>query len=99
MNDNKPVSPIFQIIMNMLIKKENKNYVLAVASNKTRDFVIIIVQQSSYIYCKKYTLEDIIKINFFKNYELLSNCIEIIVNLFSSKKNLILLEEEEKKKG
>ena len=98
MNDNKPVSPIFQIIMNMLIKKENKNYVLAVASNKTRDFVIIIVQQSSYIYCKKYTLEDIIKINFFKNYELLSNCIEIIVNLFSSKKDLILLEEEEEKK-
>ena len=99
MNENKVDSPIFQIIMNMLIKRENKNYVLAVASNKTRDFVILIIQQSSYIYCRKYILDDLTKINFFKSYQNygLSKCIEIMVNLFLTKKDIILIEEEEKK--
>ena len=85
----------FQIIMNMLINRNEKNYLLIIASNKSRDFAIILIQQSSFIYCNKYLLDDFKKINFFKNYFGLGQCIEIMINLFKEKKDLIKIEEEE----
>ena len=85
----------FQIIMSMLIKRNEKNYLLIIASNKSRDFAIILIQQSSFVYCNKYLLDDFKKINFFKNYFGLSQCIEILINLFREKKDLIKIEEEE----
>ena len=83
----------------MHLIKDNKSFLFIIASNQTRDFFILLIQQSSFIYCKKYDLESLKKINFFKNYENfgLSNCIEIMVNLFQEKKDLINLEEEEEK--
>ena len=90
-NDNSE----FQIIMNMLLKRNEKNYILIIASNKARDFAIILIQQSSFVYCNKYLLDDFKKINFFKNYFGLSQCIEIMINLFKEKKELIRIEEEE----
>ena len=99
MDDDNKDSPIFQIIMNMLIKNGNKNYLLNIASNKSRDFAIILIQQSSYVYIKKYILDDFKELNFFKNYNDfgLRHCIEILINLFQEKKNLISIEEEENK--
>lgn len=99
MNYNNSDSPYFQIIMNMHLIKDNKHFLFAIASNQTRDFVILLIQQSTFIYCEKYDLESLKKINFFKNYENfgLNNCIEIMVNLFKEKKDLINLEEEEEK--
>ena len=88
----------FDIIMNMLIKYE-KDYLIIVASNKTRDYAIILIQQSSYIYYRQYFLDDFKKINFFKNYLSfgINQCIEIMINLFKEKKKLINIEEEENK--
>ena len=88
----------FDIIMNMLIKYE-KDYLIIVASNKTRDYAIILIQQSSNIYFRKYFLDDFKKINFFKNYLSfgINQCIEIMINLFKEKKKLINIEEEENK--
>lgn len=85
----------FQIIMSMLINRNEKNYLLIIVSNKSRDFVIILIQQSSFVYCNKYCLDDFKKINFFKNYFGLNQCIEIMINLFKEKKELIQIEEEE----
>jgi hypothetical protein len=78
-NENEEI----QIIMNILIKKNEKNYLVVIASNKPRDYAIILVQQSSFIYCSRYGLEDFKKINFFKNYLNfgLKQCIEILINL------------------
>jgi hypothetical protein len=89
----------FDIIMNMLIKKNDKDYLIVVSSNKTRDYAIILIQQSSYIYFRKYLLDDFKKINFFKNYLNfgINQCIEILINLLKEKKELINIEEEENK--
>jgi hypothetical protein len=89
----------FDIIMNMLINNNEKDYLIIVASNKTRDYAIILIQQSSYIYFRKYFLDDFKKINFFKNYLSfgINQCIEIMINLFKEKKKLINIEEEENK--
>ena len=87
----------FQILMNMLLHRNDKNYLIIIASNKTRDFVVILIQQSSYIYRIKYNLEDFQKINFFKNYVNLGlgQCIEILINLLKEKKNVINILENE----
>ena len=87
----------FLIIMDMMIKQEDKNYLIIIASNKSRDSAIILIQQSSFIYCSKYILDDFKKINFFKNYLNfgLSQCIEILINLLKEKQNLINIVEEE----
>ena len=87
----------FLIIMDMMIKQEDKNYLIIIASNKSRDSAIILIQQSSFIYCSKYILDDFKKINFFKNYLNfgLSQCIEILINLLKEKQNLIKIIEEE----
>ena len=87
----------FDIIMNILINNNEKDYLLIVASNKTRDYAIILIQQSSYIYFRKYFFDDFKKINFFKNYLGLNQCIEIMINLFKEKKELINIEEDENK--
>ena len=94
MEDKDPYG--FQIIMNMLINKNQKDYLIIIASNNTRDFAVILIQQSSYIYFSKYNLDDFKKINFFKNYLNfgLSQCIEIMINLFKEKKSLLNIEEE-----
>ena len=94
-NENEEI----QIIMNILIKKNEKNYLVVIASNKPRDYAIILVQQSSFIYCSRYGLEDFKKINFFKNYLNfgLKHCIEILINLLKEKKFSINIEEEENK--
>ena len=85
--------------MNMLINKNEKDYLIVVASNKNRDYAIILIQQSSYIYLKKYFLDEFKKINFFKNYLSfgINQCIEIMINLLKEKKELINIEEEENK--
>ena len=87
----------FQILTNMLIEKNDKDYLIIIASNKSLDFAIILVQESSYVYCKKYVLEDFKKINFFKNFIGfgIKQCIDIMIDLLKQKKNLINLEEEE----
>lgn len=87
----------YQIMMNMLIKKNEKNYLIIVSSNISRNVAIILVQQTSFIYCSKFNLDDFKKINFFKNYLNfgLTQCIEILINLLKEKKNLISIEEEE----
>ena len=97
-NDNMD-STIFEIIMNMLLKIKNKKYLFCIASNKSRDWAILFIQESSYMYASKYEIDDFKKFNIFKNCEnlKLSNCIEIIVNLFKEKKDLIKIEEEENK--
>ena len=89
----------YEIIMNLLIKKNEKNYILIISSNKSRDFAIFLIQQASLTYCSKYVLEDFKKINFFKNYLNygLKQCIDILINLLKEKQNLINIEEEEKK--
>ena len=88
-----------QIIMNILINKNEKDYLIVISSNESHDYAIILVQQSSFIYCSKYVLEDFKKINFFKNYSNfgLKQCIDILINLIEEKKNLIQIEEEENK--
>ena len=48
MEDKDPYG--FQIIMNMLINKNQKDYLIIIASNNTRDFAVILIQQSSYIF-------------------------------------------------
>ena len=87
----------YGIMMNMLIKKNEKKYLIIVSSNSSRNIAIILVQQTSFIYCNKYNLDDFKKINFFKNYLNfgLTQCIEILINLLKEKKNLITIEEEE----
>ena len=88
-----------QILMDMLIKKNEKSYLMVIASNKSHDFMVILVQQSSFIYTNKYYLKDFKQINFFKNYNFygLNQYIEIITNLLKEKKNEINIEEEENK--
>ncbi len=87
----------FKIIMNMLLKKNEKDYIILIAYNKDSDFAIFIVRQSSYVYSSKYILEDFKKINFFKNYLNfgLNQCIEIMMNLLKDKQGLINIEENE----
>ena len=99
MNNDKNELSTFQIIMNKLIKKESKNYLFVMASNNTKDFVILLIHQSSYIYCEKYELEDLKKINFFKNFQNLNveNYIELMKKLFEEKKDSIEIDEEEDK--
>ena len=87
----------FLIVMDMMIKQNDKNYLLIIASNKSRDSSIILIQQSSFVYCSKYILDDFKKINFFKNYVNfgLNQCIEILINLLKEKKHLIKIIEQE----
>ena len=91
----------FEIILNMYIQKENKNYLFLIVSNEQKDFVIIFIQQSSYIYANKYYLTDLKKLNFINNYfKDLNKCndiINIIKQIFNEKKDLIIIEEEQKK--
>ena len=96
---NDSDTPIFQIITNMMIKKEGENYLLAIGSNSTRDFVIIFIQKSSTIYAAQYYLNYFKNINFFNKYVNygLNKCIEIMVDMFHNKKDDILIEEEEDK--
>ena len=97
-NENSDDSVQFEIIMNLNLKKENKDYLFIIASNKTRDYAIILIQKLSCIYANKYVLEDFQKINFFKNNNYnLSQCIDIMINIFNEKKDLIMIEEEENK--
>ena len=86
-----------EILMNLLLEKNEKKYLLIAGSNQTRDFAIILVKHSSLIYSHKYILEDFQKIYFFKNYISLGvdKCIEIMFNLLKEKQNLIKIEEEE----
>ena len=96
--DEKKIDDI-QIIMNILINKNEKDYLIVISLSEPHDYAIIFVQQSSFIYCGKYGLDDFKKINFFKNYSNfgLKQCIEILINLIEEKKNLIHIEEEENK--
>ena len=86
-----------QIIMNLLLEKNEKKYLLILASNQTRDFAIVLAKHSSLIYNHKFYLEDFQKINFFQNYISLGldKCIEIMFNLLKEKQNLINIDEEE----
>ena len=97
-NENNDNSDQLEIIMNMNLKKKNNNYLFIIASNKTRDYAIMLIQKLSCIYAVRYILEDFQKINFFKNYNYnLSQCIDIMINIFNEKKDLIMIEEEENK--
>ena len=97
-NENNDNSDQLEIIMNMNLKKKNSNYLFIIASNKTRDYAIMLIQKLSCIYAVRYILEDFQKINFFKNYNYnLSQCIDIMINIFNEKKDLIMIEEEENK--
>ena len=49
-NENNDDSVQFEIIMNMNLKKENKDYLFIIASNKTRDYAIVLIQKLSCIY-------------------------------------------------
>ena len=95
MNEN--LNDDFQIIMIMILKRNNKDYLLAIASNKPRDFALFLIQESSNVYCNRYVLEDFEKINFFKIYLGfgLRQCIEIMIDLLKQKEKLIILEEKE----
>ena len=84
----------FQIIESELIKNNKKYYLLTIASNKSRNALFLLIQQSSYFYFKK--LEDFKEINFLKKFNL-SQSIDIIIKLFQEKKDSINLEEEENK--
>ena len=99
MDNNNNDSPEFEILMNILITKNNKNYLLNIASNKSKDFLIIIIHQSSYVYCKKYIIDDFKEINFFKKYNNFdfNQLIEILIKILKDKKDLISIEEEENK--
>ena len=87
----------FKIIMNMILNKNDKKYEIFIAYNNESDFAIFIVSQKSYIYSRKYRLEDFKKINFFKNYLNfgLYQCIEIMMNLLKEKQDLINIIEKE----
>ena len=89
-------SSSFQIIMNTLLKNNNKNYLCTIASNKTRDFIIILVQQSSYLYAYQLDINFFEKINFFKNIleKGFDKCIDLLISLFTNKKDITLEEEE-----
>ena len=86
----------FEIIMNKLIKKDNKNYLCAIASNKTRDFAILFIHQFSYLYAYQFDLTFFQNINFFKNFteQGLGKCIDILISLFNNKECLLLEEED-----
>lgn len=84
----------FQIIESELIKNNKKYYLLTIASNKSRNALFLLIQQSSYFYFKK--LEDFKEINFLKKFNL-NQSIDIIIKLFQEKKDSINLEEEENK--
>lgn len=86
-----------QIIMNLLLEKNEKKYLLIASSNQMHDFAIILVKNSSLLYSHKYFLEDFKKINFFQNYFSLGldKCIEIMFNLLKEKQKLINIEEKE----
>lgn len=94
-------SSTFQIIMNKHIKikveEQSKSYLFIIASNETRDFVIIYIHQSIFFYCEKYTLKDLQKINFFQNFQNVNDIILVIKQLFEEKKDSIKIEEEEEK--
>ena len=96
-NRNENRNDDYLIIMDMMIKQNDKKYLIIIASNKPRDSAIILIQQSCFVYCSKYILDDFKKINFFKNYLNfgLSQCIEILINLLKEKKHLIKIIEEE----
>jgi hypothetical protein len=84
----------FQIIESELIKNNKKDYLLTIASNKSRNALFLLIQQSSYFYFKK--LEDFKEINFLKKFNL-SQSFDIMIKLFKEKKDSIILEEEENK--
>ena len=86
----------FEIIMNKLIKKDNKNYLCEIASNGTRDFAILFIHRFSYLYVYQFDLAFFHNINFFKNFtdQGLGKCIDILISLFNNKECLLLEEEE-----
>ena len=84
----------FQIIESELIKNNKKDYLLTIASNKSRNALFLLIQQSSYFYFKK--LDDFKEINFLKKFNL-SQSFDIMIKLFKQKKDSIILEEEENK--
>ena len=85
-----------QILTDILINKNGNYYLMVFASNKSRDFIVIFVQHSSFIYARKYYIKDFKQMNFFKNYTL-EKCIEILTNLIKEKKNEIKIEEKDNK--
>ena len=95
-NDYTIDSPILEIIMNMILKKDNKNYLFVIASNKSRDWALLFIQESSYLYASKLYLDDFAKYNIFNKCSI-SEIVEIIINVFKDKNDLIKIEEEEKK--
>ena len=101
MTEQNDDSSQFEIILNMNIQKEKKNYLFLIVYNKEKDSVIIFIQHSFYIYANEYYLEDLKKVNIIYNfYNNLNNCkdiIKIIKEIFIGKKDLIIIEEEEKK--
>lgn len=86
-----------QKIMNILLKKNNKNYLIIFGIDKAKDILIIIIHQSCNFYISRYNIEDFKNINIIKNYTNfgLSQCVEILFNLLEEKKELIKIEEEE----
>ena len=84
----------FQIIESELIKNKKKNYLLTLATNKSRNVLFLLIQQSSYMYFKK--LDDFKEINFLKKFNI-SQSLDIIIKLFQEKKDLIVIEEKENK--
>jgi hypothetical protein len=87
----------YKIVMNMLKNYNGKNYLIVIATNTITDCdcAIVLIQESSYIYCNKYVLDDFKKINFFGQYidADLGKCIETLIELLKQKKHLIILEE------
>jgi hypothetical protein len=87
----------YKIMMNMLKNYNGKNYLIVIATNTITDCdcAIVLIQESSYIYCNKYVLDDFKKINFFGQYinADLGKCIETLIELLKQKKHLIILEE------
>jgi hypothetical protein len=85
----------YTIMMNMLKNYNGKNYLIVIATNILTDCAIVLIQESSYIYCNKYVLDDFKKINIFGRYidAGLGKCIETLIELLKQKKHLINLEE------
>ena len=85
----------YKIMMNMLKNCNGKNYLIVIATNILIECAIILIQESSYIYCNKYVLDDFKKDKFFGRYidAGLGKYIEILIELLKQKKHLINLEE------
>ena len=94
MTEQNDDSSQFEIILNMNIQKEKKNYLFLIVYNKEKDSVIIFIQHSFYIYANEYYLEDLKKVNIIYNfYNNLNNSVKFNSYLFTdlkkSKKELL----------